>query len=256
MSVLSGLRLAIGTLTIVPVGSIDPLPPRAPRAAMSLAPVAVLPVAVLAGLVTWLGSIAGLPPIVTAALTLASIAWSTRAMHLDGFADTIDGFGGGWTRERALEIMRRGDVGPMGVAGLILLLLVQAGVLAQLTLLPWAGLLVGAAVCVSRLAATVMCSTPMPPARDSGMGAVVARSVPPGLVLTVAVLSAAVLALCVTASGVAFWWGPIAIGALLVVVSGFAFAGYRRFGGVTGDLMGAAIEIGFTVVLLTLAIAV
>ena len=46
---------------------------------------------------------------------VAVLAFGTRAMHLDGLADTVDGLGSGWDRERALAIMARGDVGPMGV---------------------------------------------------------------------------------------------------------------------------------------------
>lgn len=247
--------MAVGTLTIVPVGNIQPLPPGAARVAMAGAPLAALPVGVAAGLTLWISSLIGLPAIVVGALTLAAIAIVTRAMHLDGFADTIDGFGGGWTRERALEIMHRGDVGPMGVAGLVLLLIVQAGSLAQLIFLPWAGLLVGVLVCAARLSATLMCSTPVPSARDSGMGAVVARSVPVALATVVAALTAAAVAAGVASSGLAWWWGLIAVGSLVVVVVIFGLRAVRRFGGMTGDVLGAAIEIAFTVQLLVLAAA-
>ena len=47
---------------------------------------------------------------------------ATGAFHEDGFADVCDGFGGGWTREGILEIMKDSRLGTYGVVGLILLL--------------------------------------------------------------------------------------------------------------------------------------
>jgi adenosylcobinamide-GDP ribazoletransferase len=56
----------------------------------------------------------------------------TGAFHEDGFADVCDGFGGGWTRERILEIMKDSRLGTYGVVGLILLLGVKFLALRQL----------------------------------------------------------------------------------------------------------------------------
>ena len=46
----------------------------------------------------------------------------TGAFHEDGFADVCDGFGGGWTKAKILEIMKDSRIGTYGVVGLILLL--------------------------------------------------------------------------------------------------------------------------------------
>jgi adenosylcobinamide-GDP ribazoletransferase len=46
----------------------------------------------------------------------------TGAFHEDGFADVCDGFGGGWTKDRILDIMKDSRLGTYGVLGLILLL--------------------------------------------------------------------------------------------------------------------------------------
>ena len=67
-------------------------------------------------------------------------------MHLDGLADVVDGLGAGWDRERALEVMRRGDMGPMGAAAIVLVLLVQAAAVAHLLGEGWRGALVVAAL--------------------------------------------------------------------------------------------------------------
>jgi len=55
-------------------------------------------------------------------LSMISSIVLTGAFHEDGFADTCDGFGGGWTKERILEIMKDSRVGTYAVVGLILLL--------------------------------------------------------------------------------------------------------------------------------------
>ncbi|MDR2507127.1 MAG: adenosylcobinamide-GDP ribazoletransferase [Candidatus Accumulibacter sp.] len=55
--------------------------------------------------------------------TIAAIAYITGAIHEDGWTDTVDGFGGGWTKDRILEIMRDSRVGSFGVCALTILLL-------------------------------------------------------------------------------------------------------------------------------------
>lgn len=255
MSLAAGLRLAVGTLTIVPVGEIAPLPRHAGRTAMLCAPLAVAPVAIAAGVTTWVGNVIGLIPWLTATLALIAVAVTTRAMHIDGLTDTVDAFGGGWTRERALEIMHTGDVGPMGVAALVLTLLGQAASLATISTLPWAPLLVATAICASRIAATVLCMKPVPAARQSGMGAVVASRVPVTAAAAVATVCGAALCIVCGLSGLAWWWGAIALGAMIAALGVLIWLVCRKFGGVTGDIMGAGIEITFTVVAIVLSIA-
>src|SRR5262249_41198638 len=62
-----------------------------------------------------------LPPSTCALLTLVYLSFITNAFHEDGLADAFDGFGGGWTRERALEIMRDSRVGTFGALALVFL---------------------------------------------------------------------------------------------------------------------------------------
>ena len=59
----------------------------------------------------------GLPPLAAAGLALAAMAALTGALHEDGLADTLDGLGGGWTRDDALRIMKDSRIGAYGAAG-------------------------------------------------------------------------------------------------------------------------------------------
>ena len=98
-------------------------------------------------------------PYLPSALAIATLALATRALHLDGLADTADGLGVGAHRgrERALAVMRAGDIGPFGVVTVVLVLLVQVTALSDAVL---HGLgtesVVGAAI-IGRLAATHAC---------------------------------------------------------------------------------------------------
>ena len=64
----------------------------------------------------------------------------TGALHEDGFADTCDGFGGGWSPEERLRIMKDSRIGTYGALGLVFLLLLKFFALLQIetAILPWA----------------------------------------------------------------------------------------------------------------------
>ena len=64
-------------------------------------------------------------PLISATAAIATLAALTRALHLDGLADTADGLGSGKPAAEALDIMKRSDIGPFGVVTLILVLAVQ-----------------------------------------------------------------------------------------------------------------------------------
>jgi adenosylcobinamide-GDP ribazoletransferase len=79
------------------------------------------------GLAGW-----GLPHLVAVILSVGAMVLATGALHEDGFADTCDGLGGGWTREDALRIMKDSRLGTYGAVGLVLLLAVKLGALASM----------------------------------------------------------------------------------------------------------------------------
>src|SRR5437763_12192843 len=111
----AGVRLALTTFTVAPVrpGRIDR---RTAGIAMSLPPLVGAALgAVLAGAglgLRWLGT----PALVAGAVTVALGVLLTRGLHVDGLADTVDGLGSYRDAEGALEIMKKPDVGPFGVA--------------------------------------------------------------------------------------------------------------------------------------------
>ena len=247
------LRLAVGTLTIIPVGPIGEIDRWMAARAMIIAPLAVLPLALAAALVGWSASMLGLPQIMTGLLVVGALAVGTRALHLDGLADTADGLGSGWSPQRSLAIMKRGNIGPIGVVTLIVILAVQAvafGVISHTIRGAVAG---AAAICCSRAALAIVCRQGVPAARRSGLGVAVAGSVP---VVAAALSWIAVIGTMVLATTqLGRWWcgliaAALAGAAVLILVR----VCLKRLGGVTGDVMGASIEIALTLLLICLAV--
>ncbi len=123
----------------------------------------------------------GAGPLTGAALAVASLAFLSRGLHLDGLADLADGLGSGRPAPAALDIMRRSDIGPLGTVTLILTLLIQVAALSQAESAGHgrgpAGLI--AAVVTGRLALTWACRRGVAAARPDGLGALVAGSVRP-----------------------------------------------------------------------------
>ena len=245
MSLGAGIRLSLTTLTVLPIrgGRVDR---PAAAVAMSVAPaVGALLGLALAGIL-WLLREAQAPPLVAAAVTVAAAALLTRGMHLDGLADTIDALGSYRSGDAALDIMKKADIGPFGVAAVALTLLIQA---AALTAVPVAAVVVAWAA--GRLAVTVACRRGVPAARPQGLGALVAGTVP----VPVAALAAAVVVVAAAAATPDRpWQGPAAVAASLLVVVALVRHGVRRFGGITGDVLGASVELATTVTLLGLCL--
>lgn len=243
-----GLRMAMGTLTAVPV----PPPSRIDRTvagvAMLLAPVAGLVPGLAAAAVAWLAGAAGASPLLGAALAIGTVALATRGLHLDGLADTADGLTAAYDRERALDVMRRGNTGPAGAGALVLVLLVQVAALAQA--LEWFGPAAAAVgVATGRAALMIGCARGVPAARPGGLGATVSGTVP---------RAAAVLGLALVAAAAGLLTGPygaagVAVAAIAVVV--LLARAVQRLGGITGDVLGASVETATTAALITLAVA-
>ncbi|MPY79286.1 MAG: adenosylcobinamide-GDP ribazoletransferase [Actinophytocola sp.] len=236
------LRLAVGTLTAVPVPPPRQVDTHVARRAMLLAPVATLPLAVLACTVVLVGDVVSLPPLLTAVPAVASVALGTRGMHLDGLADTADGLGASYDRERGLDVMRTGDVGPMGVATVVLVLLGQVAALAGAIDAGHGGFAAVVGVLAGRLVLGVCCLRRVPAARPGGLGAAVAGSTPVWQVVLALALGAVLAAAGGVLAGLAPWRGALAVLLALVASGALLWRCVRRLGGITGDVLGACVE--------------
>jgi adenosylcobinamide-GDP ribazoletransferase len=249
--VTAGVRLALTTFTVAPVraGRVDR---RAAATAMTLAPLIGAALGALTAAAGLGLRAAGAPVALAAAVTVAADAALTRGLHLDGLADTADGLGCYGDRDRALAVMKAPDVGAFGVVAIAVALLIQtagtAALLAQPLPRAVAGLALAAAA--GRLAVTWACRRGVPAARPDGLGALVAGTVPLG---ALAVATAAVGLAAVWAVPGRPWHGPLAVVAAIAVVLLFVRHVIRRLGGVTGDVLGAVVEVGSLVALTTLA---
>jgi adenosylcobinamide-GDP ribazoletransferase len=252
----AGLRLALTLLTAIPmagqrrVAGTAAVPPsrRTAAAAMAWAPLVGLALgAVAAGVLDLAVRVAHLGVLLAAVLAVTALALLTRGLHLDGLADLADGLGSRRPAAAALEIMRRSDIGPYGVVTIVLTLLVQVSALARAAALGSGAPAVIAAVVTGRLALTWACRRGVPAARDSGLGVLVAGTVPPVIPLawTVAALAGAA----------AFGWiVAVAVAAGLTVSLALTSLAVRRLGGITGDVLGAVAEITTAVCLLATAV--
>lgn len=254
-----GLRLAWGTLTAIP----GPAPRRVGRAeargAMAAGWLVVLPVTLACAAAGWALVALGVPSAAAGFLAVGALAWVTRAIHADGLADTADGLGSGRDRDRSLEIMRRGDVGPMGAVTLVLVYGAQAVLLGDLLARPLGWALAGLALATGRLALALGCAAWVRPARADGLGQAMAGCVP-GWLLGVAVAANLALGHLAVVGAQALgatltWWSwPLAV-ALGAAAAGLVlWRATRRLGGITGDVLGALVEAATLGVLLGLAI--
>ena len=140
--------------------------------AAALVPVAGAIIGILPAFVLLAAGGLGLPPVLAAPLAIATLALVTGALHEDALSDCADGFGGGRTRERKLEIMRDSRIGAFGGVALALSLYVRVTALAVIAdrSAGTAALVLVAAAALSR-AASLWPLAWLPPARAEGVGA-------------------------------------------------------------------------------------
>jgi len=211
------------------------------------APLAGVVVGLCGAFIFWLGFTVGTPSLLTAALTLAAILCVTGCLHEDGAADVADGFGGGRTRERKLEIMRDSRHGTYGIATLIVTFLIRWSAMAALATpgMALAGLL--AAHAASRALIPAFMIT-LPPARRDGLSADAGT---PSWPVAGGAFAIGVMTL-LPALGIV---GSVAAVALLAAwfffLKGLSF---RQVGGQTGDVLGALQQGGEIIILVVAAI--
>jgi len=245
-----GLRLAVGTFTAIPVPAPRRITRSTARAAMILAPLATLPIAAAAAVVGVVGGWAGVPHLVTAAVLVGVVALGSRGLHVDGLADTADGLSASYDRAKALEVMRRGNTGPIGAVALVIVLITQVAAAAAVLGRPWGAVAVGGLVCLSRVSLLVSCAAGFTAARPDGLGAAVAGVVPRFVSGVGVAVAAGAACLLLAATGSPWWLGVVAVVLSGVVALLLVLRCKNRFGGITGDVLGAGIELTFAALLI------
>ena len=250
-------RTALSLFTIIPVGGDGELASDdGARAIRWLPAVGLLLGLAGAGVVLAAGAANGSGPgrALGAVLAIALVALATGGLHLDGLADTADGLGSRRSPAEALAIMRRSDIGPMGVAALVLVLLIQAAALAAIPRLPVAAAALTLAAVTGRVGVVV--ATAAPAARPGGFGALVA-----GRTTTLdRIFSVGTLAGAVVVAGFAAGDPGLAVRGLIAAATGLLAGGLlqavarRRLGGMTGDVFGAILELSAATVLVVAAL--
>lgn len=205
-------------------------------------------VGLLAGLAYLLALWVALPPFAAALAALAAGLLATGALHEDGLADLADGFGGGRDRLQKLSIMRDSRIGSYGVLALVLVLAARGGSLAAIAA---PGPVIAALVAAHALSrgGIAVLSSVMPPARSDGLAVAAGR--PGGVDALAAAVLGALAALFLLDLRVAV----TAVLAVAVVQAVLGLQARRQIGGITGDVLGAAQQLGEAAVLLVAAAA-
>lgn len=248
---MSVLIAAVSFLTRLPVGSRREISAREVARSARWFPVVGLLLGGIYAAVLWV-CVPVFPALITAILLAGVDAGITGAMHLDGLADTIDGFGGGRTREDVLRIMRDHAIGTYGAVALVLVLILKIAAvttlidahraMAAVVLTPvlgrWSAVLMGATQTYAR-----------PPEDGSRSAGSPARFMGRTELIVATASTAAIIAAMIIAR-LDQWRSAIACAPVAIISAWWAWRCKRRIGGVTGDTLGAGIEISECLVLL------
>lgn len=207
--------------------------------AMRAFPLAGALVGLIAGLAGAFAFNVGLGGLASGAIATLAAILVTGGLHEDGLADLADGFWGGQTRERKLEIMRDSRIGSYGVMALALALLLKAALIGAI--LERAGglslifALVGAGAFSRALMVPLLGW--LKPAREDGLAAM--AGTPSESTIHQAILGGGLAALIAFTLGVGLFAGIFALGLAIAATYGVARLAQAHIGGQTGDVCGA-----------------
>jgi adenosylcobinamide-GDP ribazoletransferase len=217
-------------LTRVPMGTLRDPVPDLPDARWAY-PLVGLCLGIVAGMIACVGAAVGFNYGITALLVVASCVLLTGGLHEDGMADLADGFGGGHTPARRLEIMRDSRIGSYGVLALGLALALKTQAMFAVFS---AGSVFWPLLALATLSRFFMLAVQeyLPPARSDGMGFKAYKR--GGWRIWVGLATALVVA-------IPLGWSLLAVVAAMALASvALAWQAKRLIGGQTGDVLGAA----------------
>jgi adenosylcobinamide-GDP ribazoletransferase len=197
----------------------------------------------LAGVVSFALAAVGTPSGMAATAALGILMFTTGALHEDGLADCADGFGGGLTVARRLEIMKDSRIGAFGAAALVLAILARWS--GYDTLIALDRILAFVAIGAASRLPMVIVMFAMPLARPTGLAASVGLVTAPTAILATGLT----LAICILCVGLLAL--PVILIAILAALPLCALA-WRRIEGYTGDVLGGCQQLAEIAVLATL----
>ncbi|HEY85243.1 MAG TPA: adenosylcobinamide-GDP ribazoletransferase [Chloroflexi bacterium] len=189
----------------------------------------------IGAIVFWLANLLW-PTAVAILLSMIATILTTGAFHEDGFADSCDGFGGGWGKMQVLNIMKDSRIGAYGAVGIGFMLALKFFALNAIDpqILPW---LLIAGHSLSRFASTTLIYTCQYVREDAlSKAKPLARKMSAGELLAAALFALMPLLLLTWR----YWLLLIPV-AIAIWLLGRYFV--RRIGGYTGDCLGAAQQV-------------
>ena len=236
-------RIALGFLTRLPIATVNGGTSSLARASRCF-PLAGVVIGAIAGAAYAIAADLDLPPLIAAAIAVASSIVVTGALHEDGLADSADALGVRGGREAKLGAMRDSRIGAFGVLALgfsVLLRILALGAIGQ-----------PAGVFAALIAAHAWARAPLPwvmhseaTARQDGLAVAAGR--PSRQTAGVALIIGAVI--LVIALGPATAFAAVIAGGL---AQGLVPLARRELGGVTGDVLGAIEQLAETLILLAI----
>lgn len=233
MDVIQDMALAVQFMTRVPIRSQHLDPARLSRASMWFPAVGLL-VGGVAALVYVL-VIPHLARMLAALIAVLVMVMITGGLHEDGLADCADAFGGGWTREDKLRILKDSRIGSFGAIALIFSLAGRVLLLANMPADAVVGYLISAQV-LARCTPLPLSALLKPAREQEGQGRRIAGATSWLTVALGTAIAIAVTALILRSSS----WQPILAVAIVTAASALYYK--HHLGGVTGDCMGATIQ--------------
>ncbi len=170
-----------------------------------------------------------------AAVLVVCLAFLTRALHLDGLSDTADAIGSGAARKRALEIMKDSAAGSLGVVAVVSVFLLKVtGAVTLCRSYAWQFLILSP--CLSRWSLCALAALSSYAREREGLGSAFCRPCQPLSVVVAALTALAASWFLLQVKGLYLF-------AFVTVMAAISASYFKaKFGGVTGDCLGAHLE--------------